>query len=78
MVDKKTQIKRILGEYTENSTIAGLHYAFDSSQGPMLYNFFVRNLLIFVISLSVCPWQGFSALANKHASLVQKFVKSRP
>ncbi len=36
MVAKKTQIKRILGEYTEKSTIAGLHYAFDSSQGPML------------------------------------------
>ncbi len=39
MVDKKTQLKRILGEYTEKSTIAGLHYAFDSSQGPILYNF---------------------------------------
>ncbi len=27
--------------------------------GPMIYNFFVRNLGIFVISQSVCPWRDF-------------------
>jgi hypothetical protein len=33
----------------------------NDSQGTMLQNFFVRNLQIFVIAQSVCPWQAFSA-----------------
>jgi hypothetical protein len=36
--------------------------------------FFVRNLQIFVISSSVCPWQAIQAKSNKHSSLVQKIV----
>jgi hypothetical protein len=37
----------------------------------------VRNLRIFVIRLSVCPWQAFPALSNKHSSLVPKLVNYR-
>jgi hypothetical protein len=43
-------------------------------QGLLLQNLFVRNLRIFVIRLSVCPWQAFLAYCNKHSCLVQKFV----
>jgi hypothetical protein len=31
------------------------------AQGPMLSNFFVRNLCILVMSQSVNPWQAFPA-----------------
>jgi hypothetical protein len=40
----------------------------------MLQNVFFRNLRIFVISYSVYPSQAFSALSNKHSSLLQKLV----
>jgi hypothetical protein len=33
----------------------------DSHQGSILWNFFGRNLWIFIISYSVCPWQAFPA-----------------
>ncbi len=33
-----------------------------------------RNLRVFVLSYSVCPWQAFQARSNKHSSLVQKLV----
>ena len=36
-------------------------------QGPMLLNFFVRNLRIFVVSSSVCPWQDLPSLFEKKA-----------
>jgi hypothetical protein len=36
--------------------------------------FYGRNLLIFVISYSVCSWQDFSPWSNKHSSLVQKLI----
>ncbi len=29
--------------------------------GPMLKTFYIRNLRVFVISLSVCPWKDFPA-----------------
>ncbi len=32
--------------------------------GPMLYNFFVYNLQIIVVSQYVCTWQAFSGLSN--------------
>ncbi len=38
-----------------------------------LQNFFVRNLRIFGISLSVCPRQVFLASSNKHSGLLQNF-----
>jgi hypothetical protein len=41
---------------------------------PILYNLFVCNLRIFKISLSVCPWQAFTAYSYKHSSLVWKSV----
>jgi hypothetical protein len=44
--------------------------------GPNLYNFFVRNLLIFEIRLSVCPSQGFPAYSN--TSLAKKNCKLQP
>jgi len=31
------------------------------AHGPTLYNFYGRNLQMFVIILSICPWQAFSA-----------------
>jgi hypothetical protein len=37
-------------------------------------NFFVRNLWVFTISRSVCPWQAFPTLSNKHSSLSWKCV----
>ncbi len=40
----------------------------------MLSDFFVRNLLILVISHSVCPLQAFRAYSYKRSSLVQKLV----
>ncbi len=36
--------------------------------------FYGRNLRIFVISQSVCPWQAFQVYSNKHSSLVRKPV----
>jgi hypothetical protein len=45
-----------------------------NDQGPMLQYFFVRNLLIFVLSWSVCLKQSLTVLSNKHPSLVAKFV----
>ncbi len=42
--------------------------------GQCCKTFYVRDLRIFVISLSVCPWQAFPDYSNKHTSLVQKFV----
>ncbi len=44
------------------------------TRGQCYKTFFVRNLQIFVLSLSVCTWQAFPADSNKHSSLVQKFV----
>ena len=38
--------------------------ACQSSHGQMLQDFFRRNLRIFVISQSVCPWQYFRAQSN--------------
>jgi hypothetical protein len=32
--------------------------------GAMLKNIFVRNLLFFILSYRVCPWQAFTALPN--------------
>jgi hypothetical protein len=43
-------------------------------QRLLLQNLFVRNLRIFVIRLSVCPWQAFLAYCNKHFFLVRKLV----
>jgi hypothetical protein len=34
--------------------------------------FFARNLLIFGISLSVCPWLAFPAYSSKRSSLVRQ------
>ena len=34
---------------------------FIQHQGPMLQNFFLCNLQIFIISWSACPWQAFPA-----------------
>ena len=45
----------------------------------MLQNFFVRKLLIFVISRSVCPWKAFSDLVNnldQSKKLSKEFVHS--
>jgi hypothetical protein len=42
--------------------------------GPNVIKLFVRNLRIFVKSLSVCPRQAFPAESNKHSSLARKFV----
>jgi hypothetical protein len=41
----------------------------------MLKNFFVRNIGILVISLSVCPQLAFPVCSNKHSSLVWKLKK---
>ncbi len=45
-----------------------------STGGQCCKTFFVRNLRIFIISLSVCPWQAFQAWSNKHSSLLQKSI----
>ncbi len=42
--------------------------------GQCYKTFFVRDLRIFVISESVCPWQAFSIQSNKHSSLLLKLV----
>jgi hypothetical protein len=33
-----------------------------------------RNLRIFIIGYSYCPWQAFQAYTNKHSSLLQTIV----
>ncbi len=40
----------------------------------MLQNFLISKSQIFVISLSVCPWEALQAYSNKQSSLVRKFV----
>jgi hypothetical protein len=39
--------------------------------------FYGRNLRIFAMRLSVCPWQAFPDYSNKHSSLGQKFINYR-
>jgi hypothetical protein len=52
------------------------HWRQPTTRPPFYVTFYVRNLRIFVISQSVCPWQAFSAGLTKHFSLVQIFVKN--
>jgi hypothetical protein len=48
-----------------------------SSLGPMLHNFFVRDLQIFELSFSVC-WTRLEKLTNdKHSSLLGNLVINR-
>ncbi len=46
------------------STILTAFFIFHRHQGPILWNIFICNLRIFVISQSVCPWQAFPAESN--------------
>ncbi len=32
------------------------------------------NVIKLVVSQSICPWQAFQALSNKHSSLLRKLV----
>ncbi len=41
---------------------------------PNFIKLFPRDLRIFVISKSVCPWQAFPIWSSKHSSLVRKSV----
>jgi hypothetical protein len=36
---------------------------FDIAQGQYYKTFYIRNLQMFIISKSVCPWQGITILS---------------
>ena len=44
------------------------------SCGQCYKTFFVRDLRILVVGLSVCRWQAFQACSDKHSSLLRKIV----
>ncbi len=48
------------------------------ASGANVIKLFVRNLRIFIISLSVSPCQAFPAKSNKHSSLVWSSVNHGP
>jgi hypothetical protein len=48
--------------------------SFKNVLGPMLLNFFVRNLRVIIKSCSVCSWQTLPFLSTKHSSFVRKLV----
>jgi hypothetical protein len=57
-----------------HSTFRILSFTANIRTGPNVIKLFVRYLQIFVLSSSVCPWEAYPSLSNKHSSLVRKCV----
>jgi hypothetical protein len=62
--DKHCRLVKIFINYESKRFIAFDPDKLKYCPGPIVIKNVVRNLQIFVISLSVCPWQAFPALSN--------------